>query len=341
MFIAIFLFAIRGLHAQQDAQWSHFMFNQQFYNPAYSGVEQVTRFSLLHRTQWLGYEATISADRDGGAPSQQELSISHPLKILKSPVVNSGIGLVVVNDKLGPLRKQDVKLDFAYHYKPRFGGTISFGVRAGIQSQSIDGSLLRAAEEGDFIVESFGNDRLSQVRPDFGAGIYYDTRKYYINAALSHLTKSSFDFGTDSDSLNSELARNLTLAAGYNIFLSRLTVTPALHYISDFNHSSFNLGILANIDDYKYWAGASFRQSFVDQEVNDGGKQLITDDFFVVLGISLLKDKALRIGYAFDLVTSGVDAKSGTSHEIMLSYALPVSLEKRKTPIKDPRYRHE
>ena len=38
-------------HAQQDAQFTQYMFNTIYYNPAYAGVEGVTRFSAIHRTQ--------------------------------------------------------------------------------------------------------------------------------------------------------------------------------------------------------------------------------------------------------------------------------------------------
>lgn len=317
------------------------MFNQHFYNPGYVGLEQISRATLLHRTQWLGYETTISEDRVGGAPSQQELSLVQPLKIFKSKVVNSGIGFIVNNDALGPWSRQDFKIDFSYHYKPRFGGTIGFGVRAGVQSQKINGGVLRATDAGDYVVERFAVQS-KQTKPDFGAGIYYNSTKYYISVSMSHLYKSTFDFGAVNDSIQSQLFRNLWLGAGYNVFLNRVVITPSVHYKADFNHSSYNLGVLAQLDDHKYWVGAHLRQSFVNQSAdNGGGKQIISDDIALMLGMSFLKDNALRVGYALDLVTSGIGAKSGTSHEIMLSYAIPLSLDNKKAPIKDPRYRHE
>ena len=115
-----------------------------------------------------------------------------------------------------------------------------------------------------------------------------------------------------------------------------------MHYKADFNHSSYNLGVLAQLNNYKYFTGFHVRQSFVNKSVDDnGGKQIISDDITILLGMSFLKDNSLRVSYAFDLVTSAAKAKSSTPHEIMLSYALPLLLENKKSPIKDPRYRHE
>lgn len=327
--------------AQQDEQWTHYYYNQQYYNPGYSGIEGISRATLIHRSQWLGYQATVAEDRAGGAPSQQNLTLTQPLKIFKSKVVNSGVGLVVNMDRLGPIQKQDAKLDLAYHYKPRFGGTFGFGARVGIEGISVNGNILRENEQGDLVVDAFGNSRTSQVKPTFGAGIYYNSTKFYVSAALHDVNQTEFDFNGGQD-VSFNLDRSIWLSGGYNIFWSRLVLTPNVHYKADFNHSSYNLGLNAQLDDHKYWAGFHIRQSFVNRAVNDGGgKQIISDDISFLIGMSFLDQNALRVGYGFDLVTSGGAAKAATSHEIILSYALPLLLENRRIPVKDPRYRHE
>src|SRR5690349_12782829 len=91
-----------NLFGQQDAQFSQYMFNGLYLNPGYSGIEGVTRFSLIHRTQWLGYEAT---DYKGGAPSSQIFSAT-----TKLPENYGGAGLLLLMDKLGPIKNVDVEL---------------------------------------------------------------------------------------------------------------------------------------------------------------------------------------------------------------------------------------
>ena len=93
---------------QQDPQFSQYMFNTLFYNPAFAGVEGITQFTAIHRTQWTGYTSTFDGGR--GNPSTQMISLNTP--ILK---FNSGFGMHVVNDNLGPLNNLEAQMSYAYH----------------------------------------------------------------------------------------------------------------------------------------------------------------------------------------------------------------------------------
>lgn len=322
--------------AQQDAQFSHYMFNKLYYNAGYSGVEGMTRATLLHRSQWLGYDGTLD---QGGAPTSQMLSISHPFKFLGSYTPNAGAGLVLTNDRLGPWRILNVKASFSYHVKLKNSGVIGYGLRVGILNQSIDGSVLRAVDQNDDVVDALvsgGNN--NQLKPDFDLGIFYQTKKYYAGIALTHLSASSFKF--ESDAINSVLARHLYINGGYIIPLGQnLEIEPNAIIQTDFSETSFNYGAVVNINKYKYWGGITLRQSIVDNEVGKDGKRLTNDDLVFLVGISFLKNNALRLGYSFDLVTAGASAKENTSHEVMLSYVLPIQKEDKFVPVRTPRYR--
>jgi len=329
------LFVCLNIFGQQDEQWSHYFFNQQYYNPGFSGVEEISRATLIHRSQWLGYEATIVDDRAGGAPLQQNLSLTQPLRI-GSKKINSGVGLTLNNDQLGPFRKWDTKLDLAYHYRPYFGGVFGFGVRASFESLSIDGSLLRERDENDPVVEAFGSEKSSQIKPNMGAGIYYNSPVFFASLAVHDFFENSIDFNTNSDSVNFTFDRSIWFSTGYNFLVDDFTITPSLHSKSDFYSGSMNFGVLANYNNFKYWLGINTRTSMAYQSVDS--RRPSVDDVNFLVGIGLLSQNALRIGYAFDLVLSGQSAKSQTSHEIMLSYAVSLLNDKRRTPIKDPRY---
>src|SRR5437868_1866273 len=84
------------LFAQQDAQFSQYMFNGLYLNPGYAGIEGVTRATLISRTQWLGYRAT---EYEGGAPNSQVLSVT-----TKLPKNYGGAGLYMLLDRLGPIQ---------------------------------------------------------------------------------------------------------------------------------------------------------------------------------------------------------------------------------------------
>jgi len=120
---------------QQDAQFSQYMFNTLFYNPAYAGVEGVTKVQFIARTQWAGYSSTF--DGSGGNPNTQMISLTSP--VLK---IRSGFGLYILNDKLGPLNNIEAQASYAYHLAIK-DAKLSIGIKAGIYSQIIDRELYR------------------------------------------------------------------------------------------------------------------------------------------------------------------------------------------------------
>ncbi|MDT4884857.1 Bacteroidetes-specific putative membrane protein [compost metagenome] len=90
---------------------------------------------------------------------------------------------------------------------------------------------------------------------------------------------------------------------------------------SDLVNSSVEAGLMVTYNQ-KLWIGANYRNQ-------DAGS--------VLLGTNLLGN-TLRLGYALDIVTTGANAKSGTSHELFLRYVLnPVKMGK-KSVVKTPRY---
>ena len=88
--IAFFMFPVMRLLAQQDPQFTQYMFNTLYYNPGFAGVDGVTKLTAMHRSQWLGYQPTYGG---GGAPTTQIVSMTTPLF-----KINSGFGAYVVND---------------------------------------------------------------------------------------------------------------------------------------------------------------------------------------------------------------------------------------------------
>lgn len=298
--------------AQQDAQFSQYMFNTVFYNPAYAGVEGVTRLTAIHRSQWAGYVADFD---QGGAPTTQMVSLNTSLFRLRS-----GMAFHIVNDKLGPLTNQEAQVSYAYHLGFK-ESKLSMGVRLGVFSQSINRSIYRPNQPGDPVIVN-GED--SQIQPDMALGAFYQAEKYYAGLSFNHLIKSEFDFG-NSESRNA-LENHFIFTAGYHYGygLGKTVFTPSVLIKSDLNSYSFDFSVLAEYDD-KMWGGLSFRQ----------GEAAI-----VLLGYSLLKDKSLRLGYSFDYVIKDREAKQATSHEIFVTYRLNLLPPVEKNKERTPRFRH-
>ncbi len=310
--LIVSLMCVCGVSAQQDAQFSQYMFNTLFYNPAYAGVEGVTKLTAIHRSQWAGFGTTF--DGPGGAPNTQVISLNAPILRFRS-----GAGVHIVNDALGPLNNLEAQVSYAYHLAIK-NAKLSFGIRAGIFSQSIDFDKYRAVNPDDPIL---GSGKESQIRPDLGVGAYYITETYYVGISVNHLIESEFDFGNDQ--LRNALENHITLTGGYDYdFNNNLILSPSIILRTDLNSYSIEGSVIGKYDD-KFWGGLGIRQG---------------DAAIVILGYALGKEKAFRIGYSFDYIIAGQEAKQPTSHEVVLSYTLPAIAPGSKKIIRTPRFRH-
>jgi len=300
-----------GAFAQQDPLFTQYMFNNLYMTPAFAGVDGVTRLTALHRSQWLGYQSSFG---DGGAPTTQLVSFNTPIYRLRS-----GFGAYIMNDNLGPQNNLEAQAMYAYHLGIK-ETKLSFGIKVGMYSQSIDWEKYRAIHENDPLLK---NGKESQVRPDLGVGLFYRAEKYYLGLGFNHLLRSEFDFGTDS--ARQALENHLNVTGGYFYEVSfdlRIQFSAAVR--SDLNKTQVDL---AGIGYYKdtMWVGLAFRQG-------EAGSLL--------LGYSLLKDKSLKLGTGIDFIVKDRDAKENFSLEVMLSYDLPVNPGSGKKVVRTPRYRH-
>ncbi len=308
--MAIFILSGGELMAQQDAQFTQYTFNTLFYNPAYAGVEGLTKLTAVHRTQWAGY--------GGGNPITQVISFNTPIYRL-----SSGFGVHIIQDRLGPESTLQAQGSYAYHlHLKELKTKVSFGARFGVIAKSIDSDEFLANQMDDPLLVL---GQAYEMQPDFGAGVYVQSEKIFGGVAFSHLLKSEFSYANDFTT--NPLETHMNVLFGYDYEYGRkIIITPSVLVQSDFNSYNFTLSTIGNLDD-KYWAGLSFRQG---ESIN------------IITGYSVLKDKSLRFGYSFDLVVKGKDAKSGAgSHEVTLSYTLPQAKPNRKKIIRDPRFRHE
>ncbi|MEQ8573849.1 MAG: PorP/SprF family type IX secretion system membrane protein, partial [Fulvivirga sp.] len=263
--------------------------------------------------QWAGYASTFD---DGGAPQTQVFSVTTPIYKFRS-----GFGAHIVNDNLGPLNNLEVQMSYAYHLGIK-NSKLSFGFRAGVFSQSIDYDQYRAIQPDDpALIDKNGKE--SQVRPDMALGVYFRSEKYYAGASFNHVLKSEFDFGVNNVRNALENHAYLTLGYIHNVNFD-LKLSPSMLVQTDFNEYSFIIGGLAYYKD-TMWGGASFRQG---------------DDVNILLGYNFLKDKSLSFGYSFGYVIKDQDAKQATTHEVLLSYQLPVNPGTGKKVVRTPRFRH-
>lgn len=310
--VIFFLMLAFNCLGQQDPQFTQYMFNNLYYNPAYAGVEGVTKMTVMHRSQWLGYQPSYGG---GGAPTTQILSLSAPIFKL-----NSGFGAYVVNDKLGAQNNLEAQASYAYHLGIK-DGKLSLGLRVGMYSQTLNYDIYRFNDPNDPLLAG-KEGKVSQIRPDMAAGVFYRKEKYYAGIGFNHLIKSTFDFGVTQ---RNALQNHVYITGGY---FYELNFDVKFQFVTlvktDLTKTTFDIGALAYLKD-TMWGGISFRQS---------------EAAILMLGYSLLKDKSLKLGYGLDYIVKDQNAKQPTSHEFMLTYELPVNPGSGKKVVRTPRYRH-
>lgn len=298
--------------AQQDPQFTQYLFAGNYFNPAFAGKNGGVQFSAFHRSQWQGYTPTAGA---GAPPTTQLITLQGRLK-----AKNFGYGLTVVNDQLGATSNLEVNLQGSYHKKIQ-RTQLSFGGYIGVSNSTLDFEELQFVNPEPSLPQS-GTE--TQLAMDMGAGLLVDGGNFYVGLSGRHLNQASFDFGDGS--FANRLQLHNYLLVGYRMRpVGQLRIEPSILVKSlGTNTLSYDISVIATLQN-KLTGGLAYR-----------GEESAS----VILGYSLLKDNSLKLGYAFDLVIGGKEAKAPTSHELMLRYAwADVSKTVNRVIQRTPRFR--
>ena len=181
----LFLFVvIKDIYAQQDAQYTQYMFNTMVVNPAYAGSRGQLSIASLYRSQWVGLE---------GAPTTFTLNLHSPIRDSRV-----GYGISVVNDNIGDGVVQETYLDAAVSYTIDVSafGKLSFGLKVGGDILNLDFTKLR-----NFDQEPIPQDNIeNKFTPNFGVGIYYHTDRFYAGLSAPDLLESDHFDNSEGDS---------------------------------------------------------------------------------------------------------------------------------------------
>lgn len=173
--IVLVMLALMGV-AQQDAMYTHYMFNTQTINPAYAGSREAFTVTALHRSQWGGY-----FDKN---PVTQTMTLHTPLRNEKI-----GLGFAFFNDQLGPERTTSLFADFAYTVRLSAGSTLSFGLKGGVSMHNVDYNSLNPDLPDD---PALWNSEQSMWLPNFGFGLYYARERFYAGVSIPRLLEENF-----------------------------------------------------------------------------------------------------------------------------------------------------
>lgn len=279
---------VQSTQAQQDPQYTQYMFNMQAVNPAYVGNQpNMVSGTLLLRRQWFGIQ---------GAPVTQSFSVNASL--LEGSL---GLGAVILNDKIGISNATSALFNWAYHLRVTRTGKLGFGMFGGIRQYRANFANLKTSI-GNVYDPAF-DVAVSKGLPVVGVGLMYHTDKFYLGASIPQLITSRYSVDVTTVKHYSHIFFNTgyVMNAGTNI---KVRPSIMLKYVEG---SPLSIDLNANVwFKDKIGVGASYR---------------VRDSFDVLFEFQATQN--LVLGYAFDMTLTRLGSFTnprGGSHELMIRY---------------------
>lgn len=165
------------LSAQQDAQYTQYMYNTSIINPAYTGSREAISAFLLHRNQWVGLD---------GAPVTNAFSVQFPLG-----ETGFSTGLSVLNDRIGISNQSNVSVDLAYAISASAKSKLAFGLKLSANLLNVNYSKLDIKHPSDVII-SEQNNIANQVSPNIGIGLFWFDDRNYVGFSSPNLFQNKY-----------------------------------------------------------------------------------------------------------------------------------------------------
>lgn len=285
LMIGIGLLYCNAISAQQDPQFTQYMYNTVTFNPAYAGSNNTLNFNLLYRTQWVGLD---------GSPETLVFSANSPVG------ANTALGLSVVNDRIGPAEELNATVDFSYTLAFNNNIKFAFGIKAGFQSLQIDYTKLDTYNPTDAQFQ----ENVSQGAPQIGVGGYLYTDNWYLGVSVPNMLNTEH---YDQIAVSTAAERqHFFMIAGYVFQLNKnLKFKPAT-LVKIVSGAPIGLDVSANfLFHEKLTLGASYR---LESSVSALAAFQISN--------------GLMIGYAYDFDTTELASYNSGSHEIFLKFEI-------------------
>jgi type IX secretion system PorP/SprF family membrane protein len=317
-FFILFILVNLAAKAQDEPLFSNYMFLRTVTNPGFVGAENTINATFCNRTMFAGFE---------GKPVTSTFGVEAPVDLFGK---RTGIGIVMMNDKIGFQQLVKVDLSLAYHHKLK-NGTLGFGINLGFNNYSIAPDWKFPSADDEYYSWSAADEaippKFSTMDFALGFGVYYETPQYYVGLSASNLNRGDVSYAAQ----NSEEIVYLyyssvyKLSGAYNIELPNPLFDMRPSFILRSDLAAYALDMNATMF-YKtrYWFGFGLRVTprNIASFTLLGGTELIN---------------GLNVGYALDINTSSMIYKGATSHEVVITYSFNIDT-KRDMKYKSVRY---
>lgn len=315
------LFTTTGVRGQQGPMFTNYFFNSLIFNPAVAGVNGHLTGTLIHRSQWLGLE---------GAPSTQSLSLHAPLRNERI-----GLGLSLVNDKIGAGGTFDASTSYAYHFPLNKKLKLSVGLQAGVTNWRGDWQKLEVEDGTDAVFA----ENLSRWLPNFGAGVFLHSDRFFAGAGCPRILEYDLRDNQGTTSFYAKTYRHYYTIVGAAFPLSNEQVVfrpSALLKSTGFLSkqrkfastqpvgSPTELDLDASFFFYEtFWIGAAYRTALELGDSSNDSADLWAAFYF---------RNGLRLGASYDLTLSQLNKVSNGSFEVMAGYEFDVKVRRVASP---------
>jgi type IX secretion system PorP/SprF family membrane protein len=283
----LFLFFLGiSANAQQESQFTQYMYNTVSINPAYAGSRDVLSILGLYRTQWIGLE---------GAPKTANFTLNSPI------TDRMGLGFSVVNDQIGPSDENNIAMDFSYNIPLNENYRLFFGLKGSANILNIDYTKLDIYDSND---PKYQNNVDHKFSPNIGLGMYLQSEKGYFGVSIPYMleTKHYDHFSTSETSEK----MHLYVIGGYVFDLSyNLKFKPAVL-------TKIVTGVPLQVD---LSANFLFNEKFII-----GAAYRFDAAFSGMAGFQI--SPGLLAGYAYDFDTTNLGNYNSGSHELFLRFEI-------------------
>ena len=287
--LSLIIWSIQG-YAQQDPQFTQYMYNMSVINPAYATAEEgILNLGGLYRSQWVGME---------GAPKTGTFFAHTPMND------KIELGLSFTNDNIGDVVKENnIYADFAYVLPVGLESKLSLGLKAGFTffDANFDGFMLQS---GDVSTDIAFNENISKTFPNLGIGAFFFTDRYYLGLSAPNMLSTKHLENENGIKATGVQNVHYFFTGGYVFDINEnLKLKPAFMGKA-VKGAPLALDITANV--------------LINEKLEAGLGYRLGDAVSALVNFRVTPE--LRIGYAYDYTTTNLSSYNSGSHEIFILF---------------------
>ncbi|MFZ4456784.1 MAG: type IX secretion system membrane protein PorP/SprF [Bacteroidales bacterium] len=321
LIIMLLLSCVSAL-AQQNIQFTQYMFNTLSINPAYAGYKEQLFLQMTYRSQWVSMV---------DPPQTMQVSVDG---ITNNPNKQVGLGLQLTTDKLGPQSSTSLYANYAYRIQldEEDSKRLCFGLGAGITQYGLDETKILTNTPNDPV---FNNTTLTNYVPDIRFGIYYYTSKWYLGMSVLDMLANTVGKSILSlDKMNIIRNPHFYLVSGILFEVNDfIKFRPSVLVKEDFKGPTcFDLSGLI-VYKNRFGFGGTYRTGINTWPKEYGFQSIALKRYNTIAGIIQFElSDALKLVYSYDYAINGLQVAQFGSHEITLGWTIPTKSQRLLSP---------